>query len=134
MENYWLATNTAPETSYPYVAPVHYIESGGGGYGTTWCKIDAASRRFADNEKYSGILAESPSLAETRSAYLTEYNLKEFSRADRVKVFSCVLKGHALKYWMSHVEGKDEFAELGAVFRQLESQFDTPAHQRQLHF
>jgi hypothetical protein len=132
MANYRLAMSTASETSRASDAAVHPAESGGGGHETTWRKIDAASRRFPDNEKYSGILAESPSLAETRNTYLTYCNQKEFSRADRVKLFSCVLKGPALNYWMSHVEGKDEFTELGAVFRQLESQFDTPAHQRQI--
>jgi hypothetical protein len=33
---------------------------------------------------------------------------------------------------MSHVEGTDEFSESGAVFRQLGTQFDTPAHPRQI--
>jgi hypothetical protein len=33
---------------------------------------------------------------------------------------------------MNHIEGNAEFTESGAVFKQLESQFDTPAHQRQI--
>jgi hypothetical protein len=93
MANYRLAMSTASETSRASDAAFHPVESGGGGHETTWPKIDADSRRFSDNEKYSGILAESPSLAETRNAYLTYCNQKEFSRADRVKLFSCVLKG-----------------------------------------
>jgi hypothetical protein len=112
MENYRLATSTASEKSRASDDAVHPVESGGGGHETTWRKIDAASRRFADNEKYSGILAESPSLTETRNAYLTYCNQKEFSKADRVKRLSCVLKSLALNYWMSHVERKSEFTEL----------------------
>jgi hypothetical protein len=107
-----LHTSAASEKSRASDAAVHTVESGGGGHETTWRKIDAASRRFSDNEKYSGILAESPSLAETRNAYLTYCNQNEFSRADRGNLFSCVLKGPALNYWMSHAEGNDEFTEI----------------------
>jgi hypothetical protein len=109
MADYRLATSTTSETIRAYDAAVDPVESGGGAHETIWRKINAASRRFSDNEKYSGILVDAPSLVETRNAYLTYYNQKEFSRADRVKLFSCVLKGPALNYWMSHVEGKDEF-------------------------
>jgi hypothetical protein len=42
-----------------------------------------------------------------------------------VKLVSCVLNGPALNYGMSHIDGKDQFIEFGAVFQQLESQFDT---------
>jgi hypothetical protein len=67
--NYRLAAGTAPETSRASdAANISNIESGGGEHETTWRKIDSTSRRFSDTEKYSGILAESPSLAETRNA------------------------------------------------------------------
>jgi hypothetical protein len=49
-----------------------------------------------------------------------------------VKLVSCVLKGPALNYWMNHIDGKDQFTEFGAVFQQLESQFDTPADRRKI--
>jgi hypothetical protein len=131
MSNYRHAPSTASETS-------HASDARGSASGTdgtnegAWRKVDAANRRFSDNEKYSGILAESPSLAEARNTYITYCNQKEFSRADRVKLISCVLKGPALNYWMSNIEGKDEFTELASVFKQFEIQFDTPAHQRQI--
>jgi hypothetical protein len=63
---------------------------------------------------------------------MTYSNQKEFSSADLMKLVSCVLKGPALNYWLNHIDGKDQFTEFGAVFQQLESQFDTPAHQRQI--
>ena len=34
-------------------------------------KVDAANRRFSNSEKYSGILTESPNLAEARKSYIT---------------------------------------------------------------
>ena len=101
------------------------IESG-------WRRVDAANCRFDDKEKYGGMLAESPNLAEARNAYLTYCNQMGFPRADRVRLVSCILKGPALWYWTSRIDGKLAFSELGAVFRELESQFDTPAHQRQI--
>jgi hypothetical protein len=121
------ATKTSPESDAR--------GSASGTDGTSegaWRKVDAANRRFSENEKYSGILAESPILAEARDNYITYCNQKEFSRADCVKLVSCVLKGPALNYWMSNIERKDEFTELASVFMQFEVQFDTPAHQRQI--
>jgi hypothetical protein len=79
MVNYRLATITASETSSAYDVAVHpNVENGGGGHETTWCKIDAASRRFSDGEKYSGILTESPSLAENRNAHLNTLRKRSF--------------------------------------------------------
>ena len=95
-------------------------------------RVDAGNRRFNEYERYSGILAQSPNLAETKKAYLTYCSQKDFPRADRVKLISCVLKGPALNYGMSSIQNRPELTELGSVFRQLESQFDTPAHQRQI--
>ena len=99
---------------------------------STWRKVDAANRRFSNSEKYSGILTESPNLAEARRSYITYCSQKGFSRSDRVKLVSSVLKGPALSYWMSSIDGVEHFTELGSVFKALESQFDTPAHQRQI--
>lgn len=98
---------------------------------STWRRVDAANLRFDEEEKYSGMLAESPNLAEARNAYMTYCNQKG-PRADRIRLVSFILKGPALNFWNSHIDGKPEYTELGAVFRELESQFDTPAHQRQI--
>lgn len=59
-------------------------------------------------------------------------NQKGFPRADRFRLVSTILKGPALRFWTSRIDGKPAFSELGAVLRELESQFDTPAHQRQI--
>lgn len=99
---------------------------------SAWRRLDAANRRFSEAEKYSGILAESPNLSEARNGYLTYCSQKGFPREDRIKLVSCILKGPALNYWTLHIDGKPEFTELGSVFAKLESQFDTPAHQRQI--
>ena len=97
-----------------------------------WRRVDAGSRRFGEAEEYSGILAESPNLSKVRNAYLTYCKQKDFPRADRVKLISCILKGPALTYWHSHIDGRPEFNEIGAILKTFESHFDTPAHQRQI--
>ena len=99
---------------------------------SSWRRVDAAERRFQESQKYSGILGESPMLTEDRHAYLTYCDQKDFPRSDRVKLISCILKGPALNYWTLNLEQNPEYTELGAVFSKLESQFDTPAHQRQV--
>jgi len=99
---------------------------------TVWRRVDAAERRFTESQKYSGILGESPTLAEARRAYLTYCDQKAFPRPDKVKLVSCILKGPALNFWTTNIEQNPEFTELGSVFTKLESQFDTPAHQRQI--
>ena len=65
---------------------------------SSWKRVDAANRRFKEYERYSGILAQWPNLAETRKVYLTYCGQKDLRRADRVKLISCVLKGTALNY------------------------------------
>ena len=51
-------------------------------------RVDSAAKRFGEIEKYSGILAESPSLLEARDAYATFCDQKQFPRGDRVKLVS----------------------------------------------
>lgn len=97
-----------------------------------WRRVDNANKRFSEQERYSGILAESPNLQEVRKAYLTYCNQKDFPRADRVRLISAILKGPALNFWMEHINGNADYSELGSVFKALESQFDTPAHQKQI--
>lgn len=45
---------------------------------------------------------------------------------------SLVLTGLSLNYWMKHIDGRPAFSELHGVFKALEQQFDTPAHQKQI--
>lgn len=97
-----------------------------------WRRVDNANRRFTEKERYSGILAESPNLTEVRKAYTTYCTQKDFPRPDRVKLVSAILKGPALNFWMEHINGRTEYSELGGVFKALEGQFDTPAHQKQI--
>ena len=97
-----------------------------------WRRVDSAEKRFPTSQKYSGILGESPTLMEVRRAYLTYCDQKGFPRADKVKLVSCILKGPALNFWTLNIEQNPEHTELGSVFAKLESQFDTPAHQRQI--
>lgn len=68
---------------------------------STWQKVDVDNGQFSDSEKYSGIQAESPNLAEARNSYITYYNQRGFSRTDRVNLLCSVLKGPALIYWTS---------------------------------
>ena len=99
---------------------------------SAWRRIDSAEKRFPASQKYSGILGESPTLMEVRRAYLTYCDQKRFPRADKVKLVSCILKGQALNFWTLNIEQNPEHSELGPVFAKLESQFDTPAHQKQI--
>ena len=41
-------------------------------------------------------------------------------------------EGLALNFWTPKIEKNPEHTEMGSVFAKLESQFDTPAHQRQI--
>lgn len=43
-----------------------------------WRRVDNTNRRFSDRERYSGILAESPNLAEIRKPYTTYCNQRTF--------------------------------------------------------
>jgi hypothetical protein len=126
MADYRHATSTTSEVSRASDAG-GAANAGGREIENTWRKVDAASRRFSDSEKYSGILAESPSLAETRKAYMTYSNQKEFSRADRVKLVSCVLKGPALNYWMSHIDERTSLLSLEQCSNSL-NHSSTPLH------
>lgn len=43
-----------------------------------------------------------------------------------------MLKGPTLNFWMENINGRADFSKLGAVFKALEAEFDTPAHQKQI--
>lgn len=94
--------------------------------------IDAASKHFVEKRRFSGILGESPSLPEVRDAYLTYCNQKNFSRQERVKLMSCILKGPALAFWNDHIQSDTTVTQVADVLSKLEKQFDSPAHQRQI--
>ena len=49
-----------------------------------------------------------------------------------MKLVSCKPKGPALKFWTLNIEQNPQHTEMGSVLAKLESQFDTPAHQRQI--
>lgn len=67
--------------------------------------VDAVNRRFSKDEKYSNILAESPSLIEAKNAYMTYCKQEEFPKQDGVRLVSALLKDSGLNLWMSKIEG-----------------------------
>lgn len=100
--------------------------------GSFWRRVDAVNRRFSEDEKYSGILAESLNLTDTRNAYITYCKQKDFSRQYRVGLVFAVFKGLALNFWMLKIDGNPEYSEYGAIFKALEEQFNTSEHQPQI--
>ena len=94
--------------------------------------VDATARHFANQEKYSGILAESPSLSEMRSNYLTYCRDKNMSHIEKVKLIHYALKGPAWTYWSEELQNNPNMTSLGVLFQKLAEKFDTPAHQRQV--
>lgn len=49
-----------------------------------WRRVDVANRCFSDDEKYSGILTESPNLSEARNEYIMRCSQEEFPCEDRI--------------------------------------------------
>lgn len=49
-----------------------------------------------------------------------------------MRLISSVLNGPALLHWSTHIQGRDTFAEIVAIFKELEGQFDAHAHRRQI--
>lgn len=62
---------------------------------------------------------------------MTYCNQKYFPCADQIRLRSKLLKWSALNFWMEKNSGYAVYTELDAVFKALESQFDTAAHRKQ---
>ena len=94
--------------------------------------VDATAKHFVHRAQYSGVLAESPSLAEMRNTYLTYCNDKNISQSNRVKLLHYALKGPAWTFWAEELRDDASITTIGAAFHKLTEKFDTPSHQKQV--
>lgn len=63
---------------------------------------------------------------------MTYCNQKKYSQHVRVCLVLSDLKDSALNYWTEDIDGQNEFSALRALFKALESQNNTPVHQKQI--